>query len=76
MSDAYPNLEKGAICGWEKLLKRTHCERYFIRNKVKYAWTNRITGTTVEFFSYKADDALGVGRDMERKPIEYGAARF
>ncbi len=63
VSDTYPNLEKGAIRDWEKLLKRTHRERYFTRNKVKHTWTNKITGTTIEFFSCEADDALGAGRD-------------
>lgn len=63
VSDTYPNLEKGAIRDWEKLLKRTYREQYFIQNKVKHTWTNKITGTVIEFFSCEAEDALGAGRD-------------
>ncbi len=63
VSDTYPNLEKGVIRDWEKLLKRHNYERYFKENKVKHTWTNKITGTIVEFFSCEADDALGAGRD-------------
>lgn len=63
VSDTYPNLEKGVIRDWEKLLKRHNYERYFIQNKVKHTWTNKVTGTVVEFFSCEADDALGAGRD-------------
>lgn len=63
VSDTYPNLEKGVIRDWEKLLKRHNYDRYFTQNKVKHTWTNKITGTVVEFFSCEAEDALGAGRD-------------
>lgn len=63
VSDTYPNLEKGVIRDWEKLLKRHHYEQYFVENKVKHTWRNKITGTVVEFFSCEAEDALGAGRD-------------
>ena len=63
VSDTYPNLEKGVIRDWEKLLKRHNYEQLFIQNKVKHTWTNKVTGTIVEFFSCEADDALGAGRD-------------
>lgn len=63
VSDTYPNLEKGVIRDWEKLLKRHNYERFFVQNKVKHTWTNKVTGSVVEFFSCEADDALGAGRD-------------
>lgn len=63
VTDSYPNLEKGAMRDWEKLLKATGRERYFKVNLSKHTWTNLCTGTTVEFFSCEADDALGAGRD-------------
>lgn len=75
VSDTYPNLEKGVIRDWEKLLKHHNYERFFVQNKVKHTWTNRITGTVVEFFSCEADDALGAGRDYlfinEAYRVEY-----
>lgn len=63
VSDTYPNLEKGVIRDWTKLLKRHHYDQFYVENKVKHTWTNKLTGTVVEFFSCEADDALGAGRD-------------
>ena len=75
VSDTYPNLEKGAIRDWERLLSFTGRERYFVRNKVKHTWENRITGTIVEFFAAEAEDILGAGRDYlfvnEAYRVEY-----
>ena len=63
VTDSYPNLEKGAMRDWTKLLKATGRERYFKANLSKHTWTNLVTDTTIEFFSCDADDALGAGRD-------------
>lgn len=63
VTDSYPNLEKGAMRDWEKLLKNTGRERYFKVNLAKHTWTNLCTGTVVEFFSCDSEDALGAGRD-------------
>ena len=63
VTDSYPNLEKGAMRDWEKLLKATGRERYFKVNLSKHTWTNLCSGTVVEFFSCDSEDALGAGRD-------------
>lgn len=63
VTDSYPNLEKGAIRDWEKLLKGTNRERYFKVNLAKHTWTNLYSGTVLEFFSCDTEDALGAGRD-------------
>lgn len=63
VTDSYPNLEKGAMRDWEKLLKDTGRDRYYKVNQSKHTWTNLCTGTVVEFFSCESDDALGAGRD-------------
>ena len=63
VTDSYPNLEKGAMRDWEKLLKGTGRERYFKVNLSKHTWTNLCTGTVVEFFSCDSEDALGAARD-------------
>ena len=63
VTDSYPNLEKGAMRDWEKLLKATGRERYFKVNLAKHTWTNLCTNTVVEFFSCDSEDALGAGRD-------------
>lgn len=63
VTDSYPNLEKGAMRDWEKLLKATNRERFFKVNLSKHTWTNLCTGTVLEFFSCDSEDALGAGRD-------------
>lgn len=63
VTDSYPNLEKGAMRDWEKLLKTTNRDRYFKVNLAKHTWTNLCTNTVVEFFSCDSEDALGAGRD-------------
>lgn len=63
VTDSYPNLEKGAMRDWQKLLVGTNRKGYFRVNQAKHTWTNLITGTVVEFFSCDAEDALGAGRD-------------
>jgi phage terminase large subunit len=63
VTDSYPNLEKGAMRDWEKLIKATGRERYFKVNLAKHTWTNLCTNTVLEFFSCDSDDALGAGRD-------------
>lgn len=63
VTDSYPNLEKGAMRDWEKLLKATGRERYFKVNLAKHTWTNLCSNTVVEFFSCDSEDALGAGRD-------------
>lgn len=63
VSDTVKNLEKGAMRDWDKLLKSTRRARYFVENKTWHTWTNKITGTVIEFFSCETDDALGAGRD-------------
>lgn len=63
VTDSYPNLEKGAMRDWQKLLKETRRHIYFKANQAKHTWTNLITNTVVEFFSCDAEDALGAGRD-------------
>lgn len=63
VTDSYPNLERGAMRDWEKLLKGTGRERFFKVNLAKHTWTNLCTGTVVEFFSCDNEDALGAARD-------------
>lgn len=63
VTDSYPNLEKGAMRDWTKILQSLNYERYFKINLSKHTWTNLISGTIVEFFSCDADDALGAARD-------------
>lgn len=63
VSDTVKNLEKGAMRDWDKLLKSTRRAQYFAENKTRHTWTNKITGTIIEFFSCETDDALGAGRD-------------
>lgn len=63
VTDSYPNLEKGAMRDWEKLIKATGRERYFKVNLSKHTWTNLCTGTVLEFFSCDSEDALGAARD-------------
>lgn len=63
VTDSYPNLERGAMRDWEKLLKGTARERYFKTNQTKHTWTNLCTGTVLEFISCDNEDALGAGRD-------------
>ena len=63
VTDSYPNLEKGAMRDWQKLLVVTNRKGYFRVNQAKHTWTNLVTGTVVEFFSCDAEDALGAGRD-------------
>lgn len=63
VTDSYPNLEKGAMRDWEKLLKGTGRNRYFKVNQSKHTWTNLCTNTVIEFFSCESDDALGAARD-------------
>lgn len=63
VTDSYPNLEKGAMRDWQKLLIGTNRKQYFRVNQAKHTWTNLVTGTVIEFFSCDAEDALGAGRD-------------
>ena len=63
VTDSYPNLEKGAMRDWEKLLKNTGRDRYYKVNLSKHTWTNLCSGTVIEFFSCDSEDALGAGRD-------------
>lgn len=63
VSDTMPNLRHGAMNDWEKMLKGTNREQYFKVNRSINKWENIITGTTIEFLSCDADDALGAARD-------------
>lgn len=63
VSNTLPNLRHGAMTDWERLLKGTDRARYFSVNKAEHKWTNICTGTTIEFLSCDADDALGAPRD-------------
>ena len=63
VTDSYPNLEKGAMRDWQKILTVQKRGQYFRVNQSKHTWTNLITGTVIEFFSCDADDALGAARD-------------
>lgn len=63
VSDTMPNLRHGAMNDWEKMLKGTGREQYFKINRSIAKWTNIITGTSIEFLSCDADDALGAARD-------------
>lgn len=62
-TDSYPNLERGAMRDWQKLLKETNRDVYYKVNQAKHTWTNLVTNTVVEFFSCDAADALGAARD-------------
>ena len=74
-TDSYPNLERGAMRDWEKLLKGTNRQQFFEINRTKHTWKNIVSGTTVEFFSCDSDDALGAARDYlfvnEANRIDY-----
>lgn len=63
VTDTLPNLKKGAMRDWNKLLKATGRERFFRVNLSDHIWTNLCTGTVLEFFSCDSEDALGAGRD-------------
>lgn len=63
VSDTLPNLRHGCMVDWEKILRGTNRERYFSVNKTEHKWTNLCTGTTIEFLSCDAEDALGAQRD-------------
>lgn len=63
VSDTLVNLRHGAMVDWEKILRGTERERYFTVNKTEHKWTNLCTGTTIEFISCDAEDALGAQRD-------------
>lgn len=63
VSDTMPNLRHGAMNDWEKMLKGTGREQYFKINRSIAKWTNILTGTSIEFLSCDADDALGAARD-------------
>lgn len=63
VTDSYPNLERGSMRDWQKLLKETDRAKFFKVNQSKHTWTNICTGTVIEFFSCESDDALGAGRD-------------
>lgn len=63
VSDTMPNLRHGAMNDWEKMLKGTNREQYFKVNRSINKWENIITGSTIEFLSCDADDALGAARD-------------
>lgn len=63
VSDTMPNLRHGAMNDWERLLKGTKRDQFFRVNRSTNKWTNIITGTSIEFMSCDADDALGAGRD-------------
>lgn len=63
VTDTFPNLKRGAMRDWEKLLKTSGRQRFFTQNKSDHIWTNKATGTIIEFFSCEADDALGAERD-------------
>lgn len=63
VSDTMPNLRHGAMNDWEKMLKGTAREQFFRVNRSINKWTNVLTGTSIEFLSCDADDALGAARD-------------
>lgn len=63
VSDTMPNLRHGAMNDWIKLLQGTGRAGYFKVNQSTMKWTNLCSGTTVEFLSCDADDALGAARD-------------
>lgn len=63
VTDTMPNLKKGAMRDWEKMLKATKRNSFFSQNKTDHIWVNKVTGTIIEFFSCEADDALGAERD-------------
>lgn len=75
VTDSYPNLEKGAMRDWQKLLIGTGRAHYFKVNQAKHTWTNKVSNTIIEFFSCEADDALGAARDYlfvnEANRIDY-----
>lgn len=63
VTDTFPNLKRGAMRDWGKILRDMGRTGYFTENKTDHIWTNKVTGTMVEFFSCEADDALGADRD-------------
>lgn len=62
-TDTLPNLKRGALRDWQKLLAGTRRERYFSENKSDHIFTNLCTGFQIEFFSTDNEGALGARRD-------------
>lgn len=63
VTDTLPNLKRGALRDWKKLLAGTRRERYFSENKSDHIFTNLCTGFQIEFFSTDNEGALGARRD-------------
>lgn len=63
-TDSYPNLKRGAIRDFKKILTLSGTAPYFRENKTEHTFTNTCTGTEIEFFSCDEMGALGARRDF------------
>lgn len=75
VSDTFPNLRRGAKKDLKTILAESGRERYFEESKSLNTWTNRLTGTTIEFFSTDEAGGRGARRDYlfvnEANRIDY-----
>lgn len=63
VSDTFPNLRRGALRDFQRILSGTERDRYFDEIKTTHTFENIITGTIIEFFSTDNMGALGSRRD-------------
>ena len=63
MSDTLPSLRRGAMKDWRELLRGTDREIYFEEKITEHTWTNRCTGTRIEFMACDDMGALGARRE-------------
>lgn len=63
VTDTLPNIKRGALRDWTKLLNGTGRDRFFTENKSDHIFTNLCTGFQIEFFSTDNEGALGARRD-------------
>lgn len=76
-TDTFPNLRRGAMKDFKKILTAHNRERYFEEKQTTHVFNNLYSGSTVEFFSADEMGALGARRDYlfvnEANRISYEA---
>lgn len=63
VSDTFPNLRRGALRDFQRILAGTSRDRFFEEIKTTHTFKNIFTGTIIEFFSTDDMGALGSRRD-------------
>lgn len=75
VSDTFPNLRRGALKDLRTILAETERDKYFEESKSLHTFTNRVTGTILEFFSTDEAGGRGARRDFlfvnEANRIDY-----